>query len=229
MTASAPYRRVRTRLIDLAENIDDDLATTAVPSTPMWTVKDVYAHLAGSCADILAGRLDGVTTDPWTQAQVDARAGASLSEVIDEWQQLAPRIDEVVDQLGESMDARFFIDAWSHEQDLRGFVGVAGGTDDPLVELFVPGSVKGFCVRVRRAGLPAIAVDAGPGTNQSGDDPAHSLVVSPFEFLRGMLGRRSRRQLAAWDWSPKAPVEDYIDQLLVFGVAADDITDAVPI
>ena len=47
-----------------------------------WTVKDVVAHLCGACEDILAGRLEGVATDPWTEAQVARFEGADL-EVVD--------------------------------------------------------------------------------------------------------------------------------------------------
>ena len=227
MGTSAPYRRVRERLTELASTIDDTAAQEIVPATPLWTVKDVYAHLAGSCDDILGGRLEGVTSDPWTQAQVDARSGASLTEIVAEWNALAPRIDEAVDALGDAMDARFFIDAWTHEQDLRSLRRVSGGADDPLVGQFAPAMLKGFCVRVRRAGLPPILVQIGDATNQSGDNPEHALTATPYEFLRGVLGRRSRGQLAAWNWSAAAPVEEYIDALIVFGMAEIDIVDAV--
>ena len=39
------------------------------------------------------------------------------------------------------------------------------------------------------------------------------------------MGRRSRRQLLAWNWSVADP-SPYVDALLVFGIAEHDITDA---
>src|SRR3954470_10073118 len=114
MAHSDPYRRIRERLVELSGSIDDATSSTIVAATPQWTVKDVYAHLSGEAADILAGRLDGVTTDPWTEAQVQARRDLSLAEVVDEWSALGPRMDQLIDDLDGAMDPRLFIDAWAH-------------------------------------------------------------------------------------------------------------------
>lgn len=214
--------------MELADGLDDERADRVVAATPAWTVTDVYRHLAGSCDDVLAGRLDGVTTDPWTQAQVDARAARPLADVVSEWVALAREIDALLDSLGDAMDARFFIDAWTHEQDLRGTLGVPGGRDDSVVTDHLAGVVKGVCVRVRRAGLAPIEVRSGDAVNRSGDEPAIVLEVEPFELLRGTLGRRSRRQLMEWGWQQIGDAEpaDYLDALMVFGMATADIDDA---
>lgn len=228
MGHSEHYVRVRDRLVALAADLDDAAAEATVPATPAWSVRDVYAHLAGACADVVDGRLDGVATDPWTEAQVLARRDRSLDQIVEEWTSLAPRIDELVDALGEHMDPRFFIDAWTHEQDLRGLWGVPGGGDDPLVDGFAPAIVKGVCVRTRRAGLAPIEVRAGAAVDRSGDDPEVRLEVEPFELLRGVLGRRSRNQLRAWAWSAPTgtDLDAHVDALLVFGIAEADLTDA---
>lgn len=227
MGQSEHYRRVRERLVALSAELDDDAGRT-VPATPAWTVHDVYAHLAGACADLLEGRLDGVATDPWTDAQVRARRGRPLDSVIEEWTALAPRIDELVDSLGAHMDPRFFIDAWTHEQDLCSLLGRPAGGDDPLVAEFTPAIVKGVCVRSRRAGLAPVEVRAGTAVNRSGDDPEVELEVEPYELLRGALGRRSRSQLRAWSWTAPegTDLDAHIDALLLFGISDHDIVDA---
>lgn len=231
MSDSETYRRIRTRLIALADHLGPDVHDQIVLATPQWTVTDVYRHLAGSCDDILEGRLDGVTTDPWTQAQVVRRAEMTLPEVVAEWTGLAPRIDSLLDELGASMDPRFFIDVWSHEQDLRGTVRRPGGADDTVTTDYLAGAVKGACIRVRKAGLAPVGIVAGQVRNQSGDEPVIRLEVTPFEFLRGTLGRRSRRQLRAWAWTPAGEagvrLDDYLDALMVFGMATDDVIDAI--
>lgn len=227
MSHSAPYRRIRERLIELAATFDDDIAATTVPATPLWTVKDVYAHLCGGNADILAGNLEGVTTDPWTEAQVEARRDHSLVEVINEWTALAGPFDQLIDDLDGAMDPRLFIDAWAHEQDLRALLGRPGGDEAELLDRATPEVVRATCISVRRAGLSPIAIRVGAHANQSGDDPLVRLEAEPFEFLRGTLGRRSRRQIRAWTWSGDIEIDPYIDAMLVFGIAQDDLTDAI--
>lgn len=226
MTASAPYRRVRERLVALASTFDDATASTIVPACPEWTVTDVFAHLSGSCADILEGRLDGVTTDPWTAAQVEARRGLPLSAILGEWTANAPVFDELVDSLGEAMDPRLFLDAWNHEQDIRGAVGVPGGADDPVIDDLAAASVRGWCIRVSKAGLAPFAVTVGGHSNQSGDDPGIGVTTDLYEFHRAQVGRRSISQILAWDWSGDGDHRAYAEQCSVFGRPSVDITDA---
>ena len=73
---AAAYNGVRTRVGELTGTLDETTSGTPVPPCPRWTVHDVVAHLVGVVEDAMAGRLDGVATDPWTQAQVDARRRA---------------------------------------------------------------------------------------------------------------------------------------------------------
>lgn len=44
-------------------------------------------------ADVLARRLDGMMTEPWTARQVRERASASLAEVCAEWAASGPRLE----------------------------------------------------------------------------------------------------------------------------------------
>jgi aminoglycoside phosphotransferase len=60
---------------------------------------------------------------------VEARRHLSLSEVLDEWEANGPAMDQLVASLGDAMDPRLFIDEWTHEQDVRGTLGIAGGAD----------------------------------------------------------------------------------------------------
>ena len=71
----AAYRELRERVTELlADRTDAELEQVA-PATPAWRVRDVVAHMAGVCDDIMNGNMAGVATDAWTQAQVDKRAG----------------------------------------------------------------------------------------------------------------------------------------------------------
>jgi hypothetical protein len=89
------YRDTRLRITELvtAPGVDP---LVLVPATPEWRVKDVVAHLAGVCADILAGRLEGIATDPWTAAQVGPRRDTSLGDLIEEWERVSAEVEPIV-------------------------------------------------------------------------------------------------------------------------------------
>ncbi len=74
MRIDALYREGRERLVELGSTLSDESAAAAERACPGWAVRDVYAHLSGIVAAALAGRMEGVTTDPWTQRQVDELA-----------------------------------------------------------------------------------------------------------------------------------------------------------
>jgi uncharacterized protein (TIGR03083 family) len=66
-----------------------------------WTVSDVAAHVTGVMADITAGRLEGIDTQPWYDRQVDERRGRppqaldeELDLVITATEELMTAIDE---------------------------------------------------------------------------------------------------------------------------------------
>jgi hypothetical protein len=72
---------------------------------------------------------------------------------------------------------------------------------------------------VRGAG--ALVVRAGEREWQGGDGAAEAtLTVDPYELYRGVISRRSRAQMLAWDWTGDA--ESYVDRLPVFGPRLDD-------
>ena len=88
--AAAAYVGVRARTSAMLRTASAGDADRKVPACPDWTVKDVAAHMAGVCEDILAGNLDGVATDAWTNAQVARHADDSLDDVLDSWDQTGP-------------------------------------------------------------------------------------------------------------------------------------------
>jgi hypothetical protein len=66
----AAYAGCRARITDLVGGLDEERASTMVPTCPDWSVHDVVAHLSGGVEDAMTGRLEGLGTDRWTAAQV---------------------------------------------------------------------------------------------------------------------------------------------------------------
>jgi hypothetical protein len=56
-----------------------------------------------------------------------------------------------------------------------------------------------------------------------GDQPTLTLSTSEYELFRWRMGRRSRAQLAAMDWSGEP--SGVLDQLTVFGPAPGDVVE----
>ncbi|MGI9579534.1 MAG: maleylpyruvate isomerase N-terminal domain-containing protein [Microthrixaceae bacterium] len=223
------YRDTRVRLVELGRSLTEAQGRLMVSATPEWSIKDAYSHLAGAASDMLAGNLEGVTTDPWTEAQVAARRNRDLAEVVDELASLCEAMDSTIDSVGDAMDIRLFIDQWTHEQDIRGTVGIAGGADSPIVAKASPGMAKGWVNGAARAGLPVLEV-AMDGTTYaprgSSGDAQVTLSVDGYEAMRVGLGRRSRAQLEKLDWSGISDPGDYFDHLVFFTIADRDVIDS---
>lgn len=197
------YAEGRDRFIDVVSGLDDVVAATLVPTCPAWSVKDAVAHVTGICADILAGRLDGVATDAWTAAQVDARRGIAIAGVIAEWQETGPQVDAIIDGFGPAGE-QLLTDLTTHEYDVRYALGRPGRRDLPVFELAVDFTLTHLADRlVADSGSAPIEVrSAGRIWKVGGDgEPGTTLTAEPFDILRMVTGRRSTAQVKAMDWS----------------------------
>ena len=174
-----------------------------MPTCPGWAVKDVVAHLAGVCADVLAGRLDGVATESWTEAQVVPRREMALDQILDEWADVAPQVEAIADHFPEPAGTQWVADLTSHEHDIRTALGRPGARDSAGVTTGVEFVVTvGLDAGVKARGLPALAVQAGDRAWAVGDgEPAGSLEASTFDLARALTGRRSIDQIRKLDWS----------------------------
>src|SRR5207245_2381392 len=76
------YLALRGRVREVVESADREALDAIVPATPEWRARDVLAHLVGVADDVVNGRLDGIATDPWTRAQVDAPTQPSPGDLV---------------------------------------------------------------------------------------------------------------------------------------------------
>jgi uncharacterized protein (TIGR03083 family) len=221
------YRDLRARVITIAETIDEPGGGAPVPCCPAWTVLDLLAHLAGVPDDILTGRLDGVTTDAWTDAQVAARRGRSLAELVAEFDEKGTAVEHLL-RAGATFPPPFFIDAWTHEWDLRQAVGAATVPDFAMLATALGGLVRSFAKRLDTAGAAPVDLTIDGATQRLGSGAGEpvALTLDTFTFVRAALGRRSRAQLEALPWGPGVTAE-HVDALVVFGIADHDVVDPV--
>lgn len=194
------YQAIRSRLIDLAADLSaEDLATT-VPPTPAWSVKDTYAHIIGACTDSVTGNKDGVGTDAWTAAHVTARRDVAMEAMLEEWRSRADAFDALLVSSPETTE-RTVAGSWTHEQDIRGAVGLKGIRGSNGIEAVLLGMDR-VAERFEAASVPGLTIHAGTHTWTLGrGDVIAELEADPYELARVISSRRNADQMAAMRWT----------------------------
>jgi uncharacterized protein (TIGR03083 family) len=177
----------------LAEGLPPDQLRLPVPATPEWDVHDVLAHLAGSPADALSGRMDGAPSQEWTARHVAERSASSTGDLVGE---IRGSAEGVVASI-EGTDSPALV--WNlavHHADLHEALGKGAPPERmwrPVLDAIAP----------RMLGKSAAAVDHVPD----------------YELFRAIFSRRSRTQMA--DWAP-ALDPAWLDAICLFGPRDDD-------
>ena len=172
------YVALRARVIDLLRSTPESSGNIVVPCTPEWTIRQLAAHLVGVPEDVLAGRMEGVTTDAWTHAQVERYGDLTLTELADLFESSAPKIDAIIQNFPQPIISQFVMDAVTHEQDMRSALGVSGGRDSKAIEVGV-----GFFLNLFETSDPALSTAL---VNTS---------VGRWDVLRSLTGRRTIEQM----------------------------------
>ena len=195
------YRDTRTALTDLAGGLDDSGWSRPVPATPGWAVRDVVGHVVGIASDLLDGNLTGVGSDEWTAAQVDARRGVPFPDVLGEWSERAPVLEEQVAAWPPEFAGQLVGDLALHDLDVRGALGRRDGRDSPATRAASDHYAHELAGRLDEAGAGAIRFELPEGPVVVGrGDPTVSVAASRFELLRALSGRRSGEQIRAYRW-----------------------------
>ena len=215
------YRRRRESIVGLVAGIGTDDASRPVPTCPKWTVHDVLAHLVGVASDGVNGNMAGAPGEAWTAAQVDARRDRPITDLLVEWDGLAPSLETYLSGVERSPAV---VDIATHEQDIRTALDRAGERDNTAIRTAVGWFVAGFGSRLEAAGLPAVRVVTEDGASVAGaGEPVLTLDTSRFELFRAALGRRSRGQVEAMFTGGDATA--YVEPFVLFGPADRDIRE----
>jgi len=136
--------------------------------------------------------------------------------------------------IAEQIDPWLVIDLWTHEQDVRGAVGVAGGDLGSSLDWIVDHVLQDWQNRIDQSTLlplsvelvdtPKALVDLAPP--QTTETRVGVLPIAPYEVARVFAGRRSRQQILGYDWRCVADRSVYIELLVALTPAIQDIVDA---
>jgi uncharacterized protein (TIGR03083 family) len=223
---AALYERKRRELVEIVRAAPADARARRVPATPDWTVQDVVAHLTGLAADMNAQRFpapDDRDGTRWTAAQVEPRRGRPLDDLVAEWDREAPPFEDALRALGYEIACHFVGDLTNHAQDVRHALGLRADDDADAIRVSLDHYLADLDRRLRERAVGVLEIDDGARVVTVGAGASRArLEVSPFELLRGVAGRRSRRQLVAMAWGGDG--DAFVDELSAYGLPADDLT-----
>jgi len=195
---------------------------------PAWSIKDVYAHLAGISTDIMAGNTEGAATEAWADGHVADRADHSLVQVLDEWEASGVGVTDTMRQAGDFFPFQLFVDQFTHGWDIRSTLGdpAAAVPELSAYEQFLPDFFANLTERTP-SDLAALTLKVGGQSFDLGHgDSIGELELDLFEYARISMGRRSRSQLDVLPWPDTVTdPSPYIDLLVVWSVNPYDVVD----
>src|SRR3954469_23164053 len=113
----------RARVREVLADAGEDVARTVVPTCPAWTVQNLCAHLVGVPAALVArDNPPSGDNQPWVDAQIHARSGVSIADLLDEWDIVGPAFEAIMHKVPLAFGGLIY-DAVAHEHDIRGALG----------------------------------------------------------------------------------------------------------
>jgi hypothetical protein len=209
------YRDLRLRVTDVLRLADRVALDAVAPATPEWRVRDVAAHLAGVCDDVVHGRMADVAAtgsllvevnrldrvNDWTDAQVARRAEWSIDRVLDDWAEQAVQVEATMNALHPAI-GQMVVDAVTHEHDIRGGLGTPGARDSAAMVIAVTWLLHPLSKRLKNDDLGTLRIEHEGGVVELGaGTPVTQLSTTRFEIVRAVTGRRSMAQIDAMGWN----------------------------
>jgi uncharacterized protein (TIGR03083 family) len=214
------YRTARSRVAEVAAALGDQQLRVRVPATPGWVVHEVLAHLVGVAADAAVGRMDGVAGPAWTERHVAERRHRPVHDLLTEWHQVAPVIEAgLVGQRFCGPNAA--ADLICHEADLCEALGLGRVDRQHWEQPFLEVMMLVLDERLQNIATVTVHDDQGRQWLCGSGTPVSELRADGYELLRGMFSRRSRGQIAAWDWTA-TPTAQMVDCFGFLGPRDDD-------
>jgi uncharacterized protein (TIGR03083 family) len=211
------YGAEKALLTALVRELDEGGLAKTVPACPDWSVRDLLAHLVGTCQaqaedtsppeaesdfmKILIGWNEPARTaarNRWAGEMVTVREGASVEDLLEEWDRWEKASVATVNRGGlSSMRLPWLVsDLVTHAQDVRGAVGRPGEPGREAGQLALKTLLFQFDIRVTATELPVLRVVDADGKVLSGKSgTGATLSGTRHELLRAFAGRRSLEQI----------------------------------
>jgi uncharacterized protein (TIGR03083 family) len=189
LALSAGYEATRARIAEVVAGADPDVA---VPACPGWRLRDVVAHLAGLAEGVASGSRPGDDQQRWLDELRLERRDVPVPELLRRWEVASPALAGIIDEGAPGL----FVDVLVHEHDLRTSLGLPGSRGAPEVRAVVQLQLERLGVLLKRRGLGALVIDAGPVTWTSHfARRGCTMRADPWEASRLLASRRSREEI----------------------------------
>ncbi|CDO29424.1 hypothetical protein [Mycolicibacterium porcinum] len=213
------YRNARIRVSAIAAGLDESQLLELVPATPEGSVHNLLAHLVGGAADSSCGhgRDRRAAMDSTPRCRAPTR---SVESLLAEWERVSPVVEAGLagkQFTGPSVAA----DLICHEADLNEALGLPRVDRVHWHEPFLNVMMWLLVQRLQPFTSVLIHDEHGNEWHCGSAEPTLTLRADGYELLRAMFSRRSRRQIATWNWTP-APGQQVIDCFGFFGPRDDD-------
>jgi hypothetical protein len=172
------YAELFERVSKLIEVEPEAITAVVVPHCPKWTVKCVLSHMIGVPEDVLLGQMEGVTTEAWTQRQVDRHADQGKNELLTIWSKTFENFTALLPNIPQPTISQFVFDQVTHEHDIRHAISQQGARDSRAIAV-AEGFLRNFIARNPDPEIRALSDNA----------------ITGFEFVRSFSGRRSKEQI----------------------------------
>jgi uncharacterized protein (TIGR03083 family) len=239
------YGAEKSLLTALVRDLDEGALAKTVPACPDWSVRDLLGHLVGSCQaqaedtappetetdfmKILIGWNEAARTlarNEWAGEMVSCREGATVAELLEEWDRWEKAAVSTVNRGGLSaMRLPWLVsDLVTHAQDIRGAVGRPGEPGREAGQLALKTLLFQFDIRVTATELPVLRVEDADGKVLSGKSgTGATLAGTRHELLRAFAGRRSLDQIRPMLSGEGA--EDYLALVPLYDPPAQPLVD----
>ena len=230
--AAAAYEDGLRSVVAILDRSPETTLDRQVPACPLWSVRDLVAHLAGVAEDATRGEFyDGATQawaepelarrrEEWTAGHVRSRGGATGPEVVADLQrhghalvQAWRRGRPVAVDVEPWMVMAPVADLAAHLEDLREALGVAPEPSSPITRAGFAAYRGWLGERIDARGLPPLRLSDGEDEWVLGDangDVVTTLQADRHDLFRGISGRRSLAEVTSWaregDLTPYASV-----------------------
>lgn len=201
------YASARQRVAGFVRDLDAAQLEQRVPACPAWRVRDVIAHMTGIAADFQDGRFPTGDMNAWTAEQVAARAERPFGDVVDEWDERAPGLEQLLSGPMAMVASNLVADVVTHEFDVHNAIGACDLRKPPEFDAAFATFARMQAAAIEAAGLPP--VNLRPGGRRLREDSTGTIVAGDdYELLRAISGRRTAEEIRRLDWSDDA--EPYI-------------------